>query len=346
MANNDDLTDVREAHKFDQSALESYLQKHVDKFEGPLVIRQFEGGQSNPTFMAQTPNQRYVIRKKPPGELLKSAHQVDREFKVMSALAQTNVPVPKTYCLCEDESIIGTSFYVMECVEGRVFRDPSLAAETPEDRASLWDSMNDTLAKLHSVDIDVVGLSDFGKPGNYFDRQIGRWSKQYMAAQTDEVVEMVRLLDWLPKNIPNDNTVSIAHGDYRLENTICHPTEPRVIAILDWELCTLGHPLADLGYNCMPFHNGDFSSVDFSSYGLPTEKEYLEKYCERMGRTGIDQWNFYLAFSFFRLASIVQGVYKRGLDGNASSVKALEYKDTCRELSTIACQILDRGDII
>ncbi len=346
MAINDDLTEVREAHKFDQSALEDYLLTHVDGFRGPLEIKQFEGGQSNPTFMAQTPNQRYVIRKKPPGVLLKSAHQVDREFRVMSALGQTNVPVPKTYCLCEDESIIGTSFYVMECIEGRVFRDPSLAAETPTERAALWDSMNDTLAKLHSVDVDAIGLSDFGKPGNYFDRQIGRWTKQYMAAETTNIVEMGRLLEWLPNNIPADDTVSIAHGDYRLENTICHPTEPRVIAILDWELCTLGHPLADLGYNCMPFHNGDFANVDFSRYGLPTEKEYLERYCQRVGRPGIKQWNFYLAFSFFRLASIVQGVYKRGLDGNASSVKALEYKDTCRELATIACQILDRGDII
>lgn len=335
---------VRAAHRFDEAALERYLASHIAGFAGPLSVQQFGGGQSNPTFLLGAGGRRYVLRKKPPGQLLKSAHQVDREYRIMKALAATDVPVPKMHALCEDESVIGTAFYVMDFLEGRIFRDPRLPGVAPSERAAIYDAMNDVLARLHKVDFARVGLGDFGKPGNYFERQIARWITQYRAAQTDAIADMERLIEWMPLNIPKDDSVSIAHGDYRLENTIFHPTEPRMIAVLDWELSTIGHPLADLAYNCMGYHvqnprQGGLVGVDFAASGIPTERDYVATYCARVGRGPIENWSFYVSFSVFRLASIAQGVYKRGLDGNASSETAATFGNTCQFLAEHAWRL-------
>ncbi|MBE7635614.1 phosphotransferase [Sneathiella sp. P13V-1] len=330
MGDNADITEVRDAHKFNEDNLTSYMEENVEGYKGPLTVQQFEGGQSNPTFLLKTPERDYVMRKKPPGVLLPSAHAVEREYRIMSALQDTDVPVARTYCLCEDSDVIGTPFYIMEKVEGRIFRQPELPGMDPKERAAIYDAMNDTLAKMHNVDIKAQGLEDFGKQGNYFERQIGRWTKQYRASETHHVDSMEELISWLPANMPDDQTSTICHGDYRLENMIIHPTEPRVVAVLDWELCTLGHPLADLSYNCMTYHfmhpaSGGLVNTDFDATGIPSEQAYIEAYCKRTGRDGIENWPFYIAFSFFRLAAIVQGVYKRGLDGNASSERAKTY---------------------
>lgn len=334
---------VREAHKFDETAFTDYLKAHVDGFTGPLEVQQFEGGQSNPTYLLITPDRQYVMRKKPPGVLLPSAHAVEREYKIISALQDTDVPVARTYCLCEDESVIGTPFYVMEKVEGRVLRQPELPGMAPQERTAIYNAMADTLAKLHKVDIDAAGLEDYGKQGNYFERQIGRWSKQYRMSETEHVEPMENLISWLPKNIPDDNAITIAHGDYRLENMILHPTKPEVVAILDWELSTLGHPLADLAYNCMTYHYmhpaaGGLVNTDFAATGIPDEASYIARYCKAVGRDKIENWDFYIAFCFFRLAGIVQGVYKRGLDGNASSETAKQYGQFARMLATLGWQ--------
>lgn len=333
--------DVLDRHRFDEAALTRWCMEHVDGFEGPLTVRQFQGGQSNPTFQLVTPARKYVLRKKPPGQLLASAHQVDREYKVMKALADTPVPVPHMYALCEDDAVIGTAFYVMEHLEGRVFRDPTLPEQTPEEQAAIYDDMNRVLAELHKVDFAAVGLEDFGRPGNYFERQISRWIKQYRAAETETIADMEELIAWMPDNIPDEDSVSIAHGDFRLENTMYHPTEPKMIAVLDWELSTIGHPLADLGYNSMLYHidsptMGTLTRVDFATSGIPDEDEYVAAYCRRTGREGIENWPFYVGFSIFRLASIAQGVYKRGLDGNASSEKALIYGNAAKMLAEAA----------
>lgn len=335
---------VRANHRFDEAALERYLRAHVSGFEAPLQVQQFGGGQSNPTFLLSAGAKRYVLRKKPPGQLLKSAHQVDREYRIMKALAATDVPVPRMHVLCEDDGVIGTAFYVMDYLEGRIFRDPQLPGVAPAERAAIYDSMNDVLARLHKVDFGAVGLGDFGKPGNYFERQIARWITQYRAAQTDAFAEMEQLIDWMPRNIPKDDSVSIAHGDYRLENTIFHPTEPRMIAVLDWELSTIGHPLADLAYNCMGYHvmnprQGGLVGIDHAASGIPTERDYVARYCARTGRDRIENWSFYLSFSIFRLASIAQGVYKRGLDGNASSENANAFGNACQFLATHAWRL-------
>ena len=335
---------VRAAHRFDEAVLERYLRTHMAGFEGPLGVQQFGGGQSNPTYLLSVGAKRYVMRKKPPGQLLKSAHQVDREYRIMKALASTDVPVPTMHVLCEDASIVGTAFYVMDFLEGRIFRDPRLPDLSPSERAAIYDNMNDLLARLHKVDFAGVGLGDFGWPGNYFERQISRWITQYRAAQTDQIADMERLIDWMPKNIPLDDSVSIAHGDYRLENSIFHPTEPRMIAVLDWELSTIGHPLADLAYNCMGYRvqnprQGGLVGVDFAATGIPSEQAYVAKYCERVGRDRIENWPFYLSFSVFRLASISQGVYKRGLDGNASSATAATSGNSCQFLSEHAWRL-------
>jgi aminoglycoside phosphotransferase (APT) family kinase protein len=335
---------VRAAHRFDEAALERYLAAHMAGFAPPFSVQQFGGGQSNPTFLLTAGGKRYVLRKKPPGKLLKSAHQVDREFRIMKALAQTDVPVPRMHVLCEDESVIGTAFYVMDFLEGRIFRDPQLPGVAPKERAAIYDSMNDVLARLHKVDFAAVGLGDYGKPGNYFDRQVARWITQYRGAQTEEITEMEQLIDWMPRHIPADDSVSIAHGDYRLENSIFHPTEPRMIAVLDWELSTIGHPLADLAYNCMGYHvmnprQGGLVGLDYGATGIPSERDYVAKYCARTGRGEISNWSFYLSFSVFRLASISQGVYKRGLDGNASSETAAQLGNSCRFLAEHAWRL-------
>ena len=331
---NVELTPVREAHKFDTQALAKYLASIADIGELTLV-EQFEGGQSNPTFRLEAGGKRYVMRKQPPGELLPSAHQVDREYKVMNALGKTNVPVPKMYALCEDPDVIGTKFYVMEWVDGRLFTGTQLSEQTPEERRSIYLDLARVLAALHNVDPEAVGLGDFGRPGNYYERQIGRWTKQYVASKTEDVPAMDQLMAWLPDNIPEQRKTVVVHGDYRLGNTLIRPDAPKIAAVLDWELSTLGDGLADLGYLCQDYYveaydDAGLAGADLETLGIPTEQEMVAEYCRHAGIDHIDNWPFYMIYNMFRSAAIIQGVYKRGLDGNASSEKALEYQDACR----------------
>ena len=314
------LGEVRPAHRFDEERLAEWLRENVDDVRGAIEVRQFHGGASNPTFMIFARDQRLVLRKKPPGRLLPSAHQVDREYRVMNALGAISFPVPKMRALCLDESVIGATFYVMDYLPGRIFREARLFDETPASRAAIYDELNAVLARLHQVDYAAIGLADYGRPGNYFARQIDRWIKQYRGAETSRIEAMEIVIEELPKKMPTDETVSIAHGDYRLENVMFHPTEPRIIAVLDWELSTLGHPLADIAYNCMLWDSkspgwGTLDGVDFATSGIPTRQAYIDAYCRRTGRDGIPHFNWYLSFSAFRLASIGQGVFKRNLDG-------------------------------
>jgi len=318
------IGDVVPALRFDEAKLKAHLEKHIDGFGRDMVVQQIKGGASNPTYKLTTqgPNGPlgYVLRKKPPGTLLASAHQIDREYRVMKALENTGVPVPRMRLLETDDSVIGTGFYVMDFLEGRVFRDARLPGLSPKERAAVYDELNATLAKLHQVDYLAVGLGDFGRPSGYFERQVARWTKQYRGAQSEHIPAMEKLIEVLPGMIPADPSVSIAHGDYRLENMMYHLTEPRLIAVLDWELCTIGHPLADIGYNGFMWHShgegwGTLDGVDFKTSGIPTESEYRDAYCRRTGRDHIDNWNFYVAFGVFRLASIGQGVYRRALAG-------------------------------
>lgn len=317
---------MRAAHQFDEAALHRYLAERVPDFRGPISVRQFESGQSNPTFHVAAASGDYVLRKKPPGRLLPSAHMVEREYRVMNALRGSGVPVPTALLLCTDERVIGTSFFVMDYVRGRIFRDPRLPDASPHDRAAVYEAMIDVLARLHAFDYVAAGLGDFGKPGNYYARQIARWREQYLAARTEDVPAMDRLMSWLPANIPAGDETSLVHGDYRLENLIVHPFEPRIVSVVDWELSTLGHPLGDLAYNCLPYHlEPELLGLPplTDAAGIPDESSQVEAYCRRTGRVDIPNWNFYLAFSLFRLASILQGVYARGLQGNASSEQAL-----------------------
>lgn len=343
------VREVSAAQKFDEAKLEAYLRANIPDLGDNLQVRQFHGGASNPTFLltAQGPDgpKRYVLRKKPPGQLLASAHQVDREYRIMKAL-EGHIPVPHMRLLCEDPDVIGTSFYVMDFLEGRIFRDATLPDQTPAERAAIYDELNAVLAKLHQVDYKAVGLEGFGRPGGYFERQIARWTKQYRDAETDHIPEMEALIAELPALIPDDQSVSIAHGDYRLENVMFHPTEPRLIAVLDWELSTIGHPLADIAYNGFLWHStgaswGSLVGVDFKTSGIPTEEEYVAAYCRRTGRAGIDHWNFYLAFSIFRLASISQGVYRRILAGIVASDR--DAVNGTQALAAQALEILRRG---
>jgi aminoglycoside phosphotransferase (APT) family kinase protein len=334
----------------DTQSLGTYLTQHIPGFKAPLSAEKFAGGQSNPTFKLTSANgEHYVLRRKPPGELLKSAHAVDREFRVITALRNTEVPVPETYVLCEDDAVIGSMFYVMEYKEGRILWDPLLpdAADNAE-RAATYDAMNQTMAALHNVDVDAVGLGDFGKPGNYFERQLARWSKQYRASETRRIESMESLMPWLAARMPKDDgTVSLVHGDYRLDNMMFHPTEPRVIALLDWELSTLGHPLADLANQCMAWmlpREGrimGLAGVDRAALGIPTDEEYIARYCERTGRDGIENWNFYLVFSLFRLAAILQGIVKRAQIGTASSADADSSGDAVSQLADLAMILTD-----
>jgi aminoglycoside phosphotransferase (APT) family kinase protein len=333
----------------DTSALDEYLTAHIPGFSGPVSAEKFAGGQSNPTFKLTAGDTSYVLRRKPPGELLKSAHAVDREYRVISALQNTEVPVPNTFLLCEDESVIGSMFYMMEYLEGRILWDPSLPeAKDKKERGAVFDSMNATMAALHNVNIEAVGLADYGKPGNYFERQTGRWSKQYRASKTQEIPEMERLMDYLVSNMPEDDgQVSLVHGDYRLDNLMYHSTEPRVIALLDWELSTLGNPLADLANQCMawmlPGGGGiaGMAGVDRGALGIPTDEEYIARYCERTGRQSIENWNFYLVFSMFRLAAILQGVAMRAELGNASSPEAKARGELVKPLAQSAVALID-----
>ena len=328
-----ELTAVRAAHRFDEAALARYLAANSHGFAGALTVRQFEGGQSNPTFRLDAGDRRYVLRKKPPGKLLPSAHQVDREYRVMTALSGSGVPVPRTDLLCTDEAIIGTPFFVMEMVEGRVLVDPLLPSLAVAERAALYDHFITILAALHSVDHGAVGLGEFGRPGNYYARQIARWSKQYEASKTEPIPAMDALVAWLPANIPASDETTIVHGDYRIGNCIVHPSEPRIVAVLDWELSTLGHPLADVAYCCMGYYGevGDgFQGIDVAALGIPTEPAFLKRYCALVDRAEIQDWAFYMAFNLFRSAAIIQGVYKRGLDGIASSERSGTFAGVCR----------------
>ena len=316
---------------FDHHRLANYLEQHIAGFKGPVTTEKFSGGQSNPTFLLEAASGKYVLRRKPPGELLKSAHAVDREYKVICALKNTPVPVAHAYHLCEDNSIIGSMFYIMEFIDGRVFWDPALPSQTKAERRAIYSEMNRVLAALHSVDIQAAGLADYGRAGNYFERQIGRWSKQYRASETQAISGMEKLMQWLPANMPaDDGRVTLVHGDFRLDNMMFHRSETRVLALVDWELSTLGHPFADLAYQCMQLHMNNtgimpgLGDIDRGALGIPSEEEYVAQYCEHQGLKEIPRWNFYLAFSYFRFAAILQGVKKRALDGNASNEKALK----------------------
>ncbi len=342
---------VSDQHLFDIGALSAWLDKHLPGFGGPLTVEMFKGGQSNPTYKLITPERSYVMRAKPGpvAKLLPSAHAVEREFAVMRGLQGTDVPVPRMVCLCEDESIIGRSFYVMEFMQGRVLWDQSLPGMSNTQRGAIYDEMNRVIAALHTVDFRKQGLAAFGKPGNYFERQIGRWSKQYAASSTQTIAEMDQLIAWLPQRVPDsardESKTSIVHGDYRLDNLMFHPTEPRVLAVLDWELSTLGHPLADFSYHCMAWHipPGSFrgiGGVDLASLGIPSEAEYIALYCQRTGLATPEElqqdWSFYLAYNMFRIAAILQGIAKRVETGTASSAQATKSAAGVRPMAEMA----------
>ena len=345
-------------HAFDTVALSAWLERNLEGFAGPLSVEMFKGGQSNPTYKLITPGQSYVMRSKPGpvAKLLPSAHAIEREFAVMSGLQGTDVPVPRMHVLCEDESVIGRAFYVMEFMQGRVLWDQSLPGMQPAERTAIYNESNRVIAALHTVKFVQQGLASYGKPGNYFERQIGRWSKQYLASITQPIEEMDQLMAWLPANMPasarDENHVSIVHGDYRLDNLMFHPTEPRVIAVLDWELSTLGHPLADFSYHCMAWHipPGPFRGIgglDLPALGIPSEQEYIRMYCERTGLATPEElatdWNFYLAYNLFRLAAILQGIAKRVEMGTASSAQARASGEGARPLAQMAWSFAQRS---
>ena len=337
-------------HRLDPRTLETCLKDRIEGFSGPVTVEQFRGGQSNPTYLLSSAGGRYVLRAKPgpAAKLLPSAHAVEREFRVITALGRAGVPVPRTYCLCEDESVIGRAFYVMQYVEGRVLWEQSLPGMTREERSGVYDEMNRVIAQLHRVDYRAAGLSDFGKPGNYFARQIARWSRQYQASETGKIEAMDRLIAWLPENIPPGEETAVVHGDYRMDNLIFHPREPRILAILDWELSTLGHPLADFSYHCMSWHipPGEFRGIaglDLESLGIPGEADYVASYCRRTGRAGIEHWDFYLAYNLFRIAAILQGIMKRALDGIASSTEALDAGRRARPLAELGWKYAEKA---
>ncbi len=319
--------EVREAHRFDVGALERYMRERVEGFSGSLDVRQFRGGQSNPTYHLTAGGREYVLRRKPPGKLLPSAHAVDREYRVITALGKTGFPVPRTFTLCVDDAVIGTAFYIMDCVHGRVITDPAIPGVTPRERRLIYESIVDVLARLHTTDWRALSLADFGRPGNYFVRQLHRWTQQYRASETEKIESMERLIPWLPEHIPPGDETALVHGDFRLGNVIIHPTEPRVVAVLDWELSTLGHPLADLAYNCAWTYRvtgelDGLADTNLVELGIPAEQEYVAAYCRRAGRAAIADWEFCLAFAMFRLAAISQGIMGRFIVGTANDPNA------------------------
>ncbi len=338
-------------HTLDVEKLSDYLTEQLDEFSGIKKSKKFNTGQSNPTYLLETAQKKYVLRKKPPGELLPSAHAVDREYKIIRALEETKVPVPKTVFLCNDESIIGTIFYVMEFVDGRIFWDPTLPEIDDNKRMKVYEETVSVMAELHKIDVEKAGLLDFGKPGNYFERQVGRWIKQYRAAETETYPEVEKLIAWLEKTMPEDDgLISIVHGDYRLYNMIFDHREERMLALLDWELSTIGHPYADLAYQCMNWHipqigiTPGLAGINLEKLGIPSEDDYVSNYCSKMGINGIPNWSFYLAFGFFRLAGIAQGVYKRSIQGNASADNAKELGAAVPILGEIALSIVGRDN--
>ncbi|HSV69169.1 MAG TPA: phosphotransferase family protein [Methylibium sp.] len=349
---------IAASHAFDVTALQAWLAPRLEGFAGPLAVEQFKGGQSNPTYQLVTPTRSWVMRSKPgpKARLLPSAHAIEREFAVMRALHGSDVPVPRMCLLCEDEAVIGRAFYVMEFVQGRVLWEQSLPGLDPAVRAAIYDEMNRVIAALHRVDVQRAGLAGYGKPGNYFERQIGRWSKQYLASITTPIEAMNRLMAWLPEHMPasarDEREVAVVHGDFRLDNLVFHANEPRVIAVLDWELSTLGHPLADFSYHCMSWHitPGAFRGIgglDLAALGIPDERDYVARYCARTGRADLDavmaDWNFYLAYNLFRMAGILQGIAKRVEDGTAASEQARQAAAGARPLAELGWAIAQRG---
>lgn len=337
--------DVQAHLRFDSAPLERWMQDNVEGFNGPLEVKEFKGGQSNPTYQLVTPDTRYVLRRKPPGTLMPSAHAVDREFRVISALHGAGFPVPRAYALCEDEAVIGTMFYVMEMVEGRIYWDLALPDQTPAERSAIYDAMVTTLAQLQGLDYAAVGLEGFGKTSDYMARQIHRWTKIYVASETNKIGRMDELNAWLPKHIPQADETCIIHGDYRLDNMILHPTEPRVIAVLDWELSTLGHPLGDFTYHMAPWiipavdeRVSSLEGLDLPALGIPTEAQYIARYCELTGRKSVDHLNFYKAYTVWRLAAIYQGIIKRVQDGTAASADAPRTTDIVEQFAERAWQ--------
>jgi aminoglycoside phosphotransferase (APT) family kinase protein len=324
--------------------LEYWLGSHLDGFRGPLSAERFAGGQSNPTYRLSAASGDYVLRKKPPGPLLPSAHAVDREYRVMRALAGTGVPVPRVHALCEDEAVIGSAFYVMEFLDGRIFWDQRLLEQSRNERAAMFESMNAVIATLHSLDYAALGLADFGRPGNYMARQIARWSRQYRASETEQQPAMDALIDWLPAHLPPEGAPAVVHGDYRMDNLVFHKTEPRVIGVLDWELSTIGDPLADFAYHALtwrvtPELFRGLAGIDFADLAIPAESEYVAAYCRRTGRAAIGDWEFYLSYSLFRLAAILQGIARRAIDGTAASAEAAETGRLARPIGEMAWEL-------
>lgn len=342
-----ELIAVLPNHRFDEAILSRYLGGALPNFSGEMVVRQFQGGQSNPTFYLEAGGRGYVLRKKPPGKLLPGAHAIEREYRVQQALRSSGVPVPEMLLLCLDEAVIGQPFYVMEHVGGRIFTDRLLGSCTPGDRAAMYDSMNAVLATLHGVDFRAAGLGDFGRTDHYVARQVSRWGGNYQSSKVDKLPAMDRLIAWLDANVPPDEEATIVHGDYRLGNLVFHPSEPRVIAVLDWELATIGHPLADLAYNCLPWRlptssERGFADVDFASQGIPDEAAYLAAYSRRRGRADVPNWPFFLIFSMFRSAAILAGVYRRAIDGNASDARALAVQSIFRDCAERAWSLAEQ----
>lgn len=308
--------------------LTTFLSGRLPRFTGPVALQPFAGGQSNPTYLLQAGDRRYVLRRKPFGELLPSAHAIEREYRVMQALAGSGVPVPRMHLLCEDTSVIGSAFYVMEFVEGRVFQDPSLPGLVRAERAAVYDELNRVISAMHGIDPAAVGLGDFGRPGQYLKRQVERWTRQYRASETEPIHAMERLIDWLPAHLPAGDETSVVHGDFRIDNVVFHPVEPRILAVLDWELSTLGHPLADFAYHCMAWRvtPGEFRGLkghDLQALGIPDEQAYVQAYCSRTGRSALPHWDYHLVFNMFRMAAILQGILARALKGNAASSDAM-----------------------
>ena len=345
---NSGTSTVREQHRFDEAALASWMAAHIDGYAGPLEVAQFKGGQSNPTYRLSTPTRNYVLRRKPPGQTVQGAHAVDREARILQALAPAGFPVAKVYGLCTDDSVIGSWFYIMELVEGRIFWDASFSEVPHDQRPAYFDAMNATIAQLHSLDYAALGLEGFGKPGNYFERQISRWSRQYMEdEEAGRDGDMDALLEWLPNNIPDGDDSSIVHGDFRCDNMIFHPSEPRILAVLDWELSTLGHPLADFAYHAMMYQMppdivAGLGDADVASLNIPTQADYVAAYCARTGRSEIPNWDFYIAFNFFRLAAIFHGIKGRVIRGTAASAHAKDRAASFPRLTRLAREAMER----
>ncbi|KEQ52003.1 phosphotransferase [Sphingobium chlorophenolicum] len=339
---NSGTTQVRAGFAFDEGALARWMEANVSGYAGPLSVEQFKGGQSNPTYKLVTPGRSYVLRRKPPGQLLKGAHAVEREAKVLTGLEKAGFPVAHVHGLCTDDAVIGTWFYVMDMVEGRIFWDATVPDVSTDERPAYFDAMNATMAALHNVDYQAVGLGDYGKPGNYFERQIGRWSRQYHDdVEAGRDPDMDHVIDWLQANIPAGDETAIVHGDFRIDNMIFHPTEPRVLAVLDWELSTLGHPLADFAYHAMMYHMpphivAGLAGADLKALNIPAEEDYIAAYCARTGRASIPDYRFYVAFNFFRLAAIFHGIKGRVIRGTASSAQAETRAKLFPELARIA----------